>query len=53
MQLFWTTVETLDLAVMRLLDRTDRLLGRKPLAERIEQATGRTPEPTAPPKFEK
>ncbi len=53
MQLFWTSAEILDLAVIRLQDCADRLLGRKPFAERVDQATGRTPEPTAAPKFEK
>lgn len=50
MQLFWTTAEVLDLALIRLLDRADRLLKRPAFAERVDRATGRTPEPTAAPK---
>ena len=53
MQLFWTTAEVLDLALIRLLDRADRLLKRPAFAERVDRATGRTPEPTVAPKFEK
>lgn len=53
MRAFWIAAETLDITALHVLDTVDRWLGRKPLAERVQKATEKAPEPTAPPKWEK
>ncbi len=52
MRAFWIAAESLDLAVIKTLDRIDRVLGRKTASERAAAATENTREPEAAPKFE-